>query len=45
MFLYGSIHLIGRRTRIMGYVGDMVGDMEELSITDFPSRESTDQRM
>jgi hypothetical protein len=31
----------GRRTRIMGSMGDMVGDMEELIITDFRTDQST----
>jgi hypothetical protein len=30
----------GRRTRVMGAMGDMVGDMEELTITDFRTNKS-----
>jgi hypothetical protein len=30
----------GRRTRIMGSMGDMVGDMEELTLTDFRTDQS-----
>ena len=30
----------GRRTRVMGAMGDMVGDMEELTVTDFRTRKS-----
>ncbi|KAA8480192.1 oxidoreductase family protein [Arcticibacter tournemirensis] len=36
MEAFTSYH--GRRTRVMGSMGDMVGDMEELVITDFRSR-------
>lgn len=36
MEAFTSYH--GRRTRIMGSMGDMVGDMEELVITDFRTR-------
>jgi len=39
MEAFTSYH--GRRTRVMGSMGDMVGDMEELVITDFRTREST----
>ncbi|MCM4155738.1 Gfo/Idh/MocA family oxidoreductase [Gramella sp. AN32] len=38
MEAFTSYH--GRRTRVMGSMGDMVGDMEELVITDFRTRES-----
>ena len=31
----------GRRTRVMGSMGDMVGDMEELILTDFRTDQST----
>jgi hypothetical protein len=31
----------GRRTRVMGSMGDMVGDMEELTLTDFRSNQNT----
>jgi len=31
----------GRRTRVMGSMGDMVGDMEELNITDFRTDKTT----
>jgi hypothetical protein len=31
----------GRRTRVMGSMGDMVGDMEELVLTDFRTNENT----
>ncbi|WP_114778551.1 Gfo/Idh/MocA family protein [Botryobacter ruber] len=30
----------GRRTRVMGSMGDMVGDMQELVVTDFRTRKS-----
>ena len=30
----------GRRTRVMGSMGDMVGDMEELTVTDFRTQKS-----
>jgi hypothetical protein len=30
----------GRRTRVMGSMGDMVGDMEELTVTDFRTEKS-----
>jgi predicted dehydrogenase len=30
----------GRRTRVMGSMGDMVGDMEELKVTDFRTEKS-----
>lgn len=36
MEAFTSYH--GRRTRVMGSMGDMVGDMEELVITDFRTR-------
>lgn len=38
MEAFTSYH--GRRTRVMGAMGDMVGDMDELVITDFRTRES-----
>ncbi len=38
MEAFTSYH--GRRTRVMGSMGDMVGDMEELKITDFRTREA-----
>jgi hypothetical protein len=31
----------GRRTRVMGSMGDMVGDMEELTLTDFRTDQNT----
>ena len=31
----------GRRTRVMGSMGDMVGDMEELNLTDFRTGKTT----
>ena len=31
----------GRRTRVMGSMGDMVGDMEELVVSDFRTEKST----
>ncbi|QCR22262.1 Gfo/Idh/MocA family protein [Pontibacter sp. SGAir0037] len=39
MEAFTSYH--GRRTRVMGSMGDMVGDMKELVVTDFRTREST----
>ncbi len=39
MEAFTSYH--GRRTRVMGSMGDMVGDMKELVVTDFRSRKST----
>jgi len=39
MEAFTSYH--GRRTRIMGSMGDMVGDMEELVVTDFRTGKST----
>lgn len=39
MEAFTSYH--GRRTRIMGSMGDMVGDMQELVINDFRTREQT----
>ncbi len=39
MEAFTSYH--GRRTRIMGSMGDMVGDMEELVINDFHTRKAT----
>jgi hypothetical protein len=39
MEAFTSYH--GRRTRIMGAMGDMVGDMEELLITDFRTGKQT----
>ena len=39
MEAFTSYH--GRRTRIMGAMGDMVGDMEELVITDFRTGKQT----
>ncbi|MCC9168427.1 Gfo/Idh/MocA family protein [Pontibacter harenae] len=39
MEAFTSYH--GRRTRIMGAMGDMVGDMDELVVTDFRTGKST----
>ncbi|MFC6996800.1 Gfo/Idh/MocA family protein [Rufibacter roseus] len=38
MEAFTSYH--GRRTRVMGSMGDMVGDMDELEVTDFRTRKS-----
>lgn len=39
MEAFTSYH--GRHTRVMGSMGDIVGDMDELKITDFRTRETT----